>query len=85
MKFALRCGVRASLKGALNPKALQLLSEAAPDGVIRGLAEAEDLPALGPISVHYFSFGGLLRTAEWALGAAQGRFDLTAEGFRVLR
>lgn len=85
MKFALRCGVRASLKGVLNPKALQLLSEAAPDGLIRGLADAEDLAALGPISVHYFSFGGLLRTAQWALGTAHGKFDLTAEGFRVIR
>lgn len=85
MKFALRCGVRASLKGAFNPKALQLLSEAAPDSVIRGLAEAADLSGLGPISVHYFSFGGLLRTAQWALGAAQGHFELTAEGFRVVK
>lgn len=85
MKFALRCGVRASLKGMLNPKAIQLLGEAAPDNIVRGLAEAEDRANLDPVSIHYFSFGGILRTAEWACAAAAGRVEPTAEGFRVIK
>ncbi|MEX0591071.1 MAG: methylenetetrahydrofolate reductase [Xanthobacteraceae bacterium] len=85
MRYALRCGVRASLKGMLNPKAMQLLGEAAPDGIIRALSEAEDSARLGPLAVHFFSFGGLAATAEWAMGAARGHVEFTPQGFRVLR
>lgn len=85
LKFAMRCGVRASLKGALNPKALQLFSEAAPDLVIRGVAEAEDRDALGSISIHYFSFGGLVKTGQWGMAAANGRIEFTGEGFKIVK
>jgi methylenetetrahydrofolate reductase (NADPH) len=85
MRYALRCGVRASLKGALNPNALRLLGEAAPDGIIRALSEADDRERLGPIAIHFFSFGGLVATADWAAGAARGHVEFTPQGFRVLR
>jgi methylenetetrahydrofolate reductase (NADPH) len=85
MRYALRCGVRASLKGMLNPKVTQLLGEAAPDGIIRAIAEAEDRDRLGPVAIHFFSFGGLAATAEWATGAARGHVEFTPQGFRVLR
>ncbi len=43
MKFALRCGVRASLRGAFNPKAMQLFGGGAtPDKIIRARAAAPD-------------------------------------------
>jgi methylenetetrahydrofolate reductase (NADPH) len=85
MRYALRCGVRASLKGMLNPKVTQLLGEAAPDGIIRSLAQAEDLDRLGQLAIHFFSFGGLAATAEWASGVGRGHIEFTAQGFRVLR
>ncbi|MCC6947205.1 MAG: methylenetetrahydrofolate reductase [Bradyrhizobiaceae bacterium] len=85
LKFAMRCGVRASIKGALNPKALQLFTEAAPDMLIRGVAEAEDREALGPLSIHYFTFAGVVRTAQWGMAAANGRIEFTGEGFKVIK
>jgi methylenetetrahydrofolate reductase (NADPH) len=85
MRYALRCGVRASLKGMLNPKLTQLLGEAAPDGIIRAIGEAQDRDRLGPLAIHFFSFGGLAATAEWARGAARGHVEFTPQGFRVLR
>ncbi len=85
MRYALRCGVRASLKGMFNPKVTQLLGEAAPDGIIRAIGEAEDRDLLGPLAIHFFSFGGLAATAEWARGAARGHVEFTPQGFRVLR
>jgi methylenetetrahydrofolate reductase (NADPH) len=85
MRYALRCGVRASLKGMLNPKVTQLLGEAAPDGIIRAISEAEDRDRLGPLAIHLFSFGGLAATAEWASGASRGHVEFTSQGFRVLR
>ena len=83
MNFALRCGVRASLKGVFNPKALQLFGEAAPDNILRTIAEADDRVQLGPLAVHYFSFGGIVQTAIWAESASEGRFELTRSGFRI--
>jgi methylenetetrahydrofolate reductase (NADPH) len=68
LRYALRCGVRASAKHM--PTGLQLLGEATPDGVMQMIAAADDLPRLGPLSLHVFSFGGLVRTAEWMRGAA---------------
>jgi methylenetetrahydrofolate reductase (NADPH) len=85
MRYALRCGVRASLKGALNPNALRLFGEAAPDGIIRALSEADDRAQLGDLAIHFFSFGGLVATADWAAGAARGHIEFTSQGFRVLR
>jgi methylenetetrahydrofolate reductase (NADPH) len=86
MRFALRCGVRASLKGALNPKAMQLFGGvAAPDTVIRALAEAPDRAQLGPFMIHFFSFGGLVETADWASTVSRGQIDPTDAGFKVIR
>lgn len=85
MKFALRCGVRASLKGVFNPKALQLFGDANPDPIIRALAETGDREQLGPLNIHFFSFGGIVNTAEWAESVAQGKIRPTNEGFVVLK
>jgi methylenetetrahydrofolate reductase (NADPH) len=86
MRFALRCGVRASLRGAFNPKAMQLFGGvAAPDTIIRALAEAPDRAQLGPLTVHFFTFGGLVSTAEWASTVASGRIETDRDGFRIIR
>jgi len=84
LKFALRCGVRASLKGVFNPKALQLFGEAAPDGIIRALAESADRTEFGAVTIHFFSFGGIVQTAEWADATSKGRIAMGASGFSVV-
>jgi methylenetetrahydrofolate reductase (NADPH) len=70
MKFALRCGVGNSIKALSlrGPAIARLLTEAGPDRVIGDLAAAHD-PALGIAGLHFFCFGGLTRTADWARAA----------------
>jgi methylenetetrahydrofolate reductase (NADPH) len=77
--------VLATLTGMLNPKITQLLGEPAPDGIIRALGEAEERDRIAPLAMHFFSFGGLAATAEWAAGGSRGHVEFTPQGFRVLR
>ncbi len=69
MKFALRCGVGNSIRALSlrGPAIARLLTEAGPERVIEDLARAAaSEPALGFAGVHFFSFGGVVRTADWA-------------------
>jgi methylenetetrahydrofolate reductase (NADPH) len=65
-KFAVRCGVGASLRALGRGHAAfpRILAEAAPDALVAALAAAERRGAeIG--GLHFFSFGGARRTAEW--------------------
>jgi methylenetetrahydrofolate reductase (NADPH) len=86
LRYAQRCGVRASAQGLARQAGLlrQLFAMSAPDALVRALAGARADGHLGEIAPHFFSFGGLLRTARWAEAVAQRRIALEAgEGFRV--
>jgi methylenetetrahydrofolate reductase (NADPH) len=85
MRYAKRCGVRASTQGLARNAGLvkRLLGASAPDGIIRMLIEANRDGDLGEISPHLFSFGGVGATARWAAGAVAGRIKLDREGFEV--
>jgi len=86
LRYAKRCGVRASAQGLARQAGLlrQLFAMSAPDALVRALAQARADKHLGEIAPHFFSFGGLLRTARWAAAVAQRRIALEAgEGFRV--
>ncbi|HEX2653071.1 MAG TPA: methylenetetrahydrofolate reductase [Xanthobacteraceae bacterium] len=72
MRYALKCGVRASLSGLTNPKAMQLFGEAAPDQLIATLAQSIDRLKLDA-ALHLFSFGGAMHTAHWANMMAAGK------------
>ena len=68
MKFALRCGVGNSIRALSlrGPAIARLLTEAGPERVIEDLARAGAAePALAFAGVHFFSFGGFARTADW--------------------
>ena len=65
-RYALRCGVRTSFKAMFTGKATQLLGDATPDDIIERLGAADDASIREDVSVHLYSFGGLLRTARWA-------------------
>jgi methylenetetrahydrofolate reductase (NADPH) len=82
MRYATRCGVRASAQGLARRSGLmrQMFALATPDDLIWELAEA----GATEIVPHFFSFGGIPATARWASAAADGRITLDAGGgFRV--
>jgi methylenetetrahydrofolate reductase (NADPH) len=86
LRYAKRCGVRASAQGLARQAGLvrQLFAMSAPDALVRVLAQARAERHLGEIAPHFFSFGGVARTARWAEAVAQGRIALEGgEGFRV--
>jgi len=84
LRYAQRCGVRASAQGLARQAGLvrQLFAMSAPDALLRVLAEAR--ADLGDVAPHFFSFGGLARTARWAQAVAERRIAIEGgEGFRV--
>ena len=85
LKYAQRCGVRASVGGITKHAGLvkNLFGVSAPDAIVRALAGKNAAGALGVAGVHYFSFGGVAATSKWAAHAAQGRITLEGDGFSV--
>ena len=85
MRYAKRCGVRASALGLARNAGLmkRVLGAATPDGIVRALAEANADGRLGEIVPHIFSFGGIGATARWAASVAAGRIKVGREGFAV--
>jgi methylenetetrahydrofolate reductase (NADPH) len=84
LRYAKRCGVRASAQGLARQAGLlrQLFAMSTPDALVRTLAERRD--ELGEIAPHFFSFGGLAGTARWAAAVAEQRIAIEGyEGFRV--
>ena len=77
LKFAQRCGVRASATGfARHASSIgKLLSRATPADMVGDLAEAAASENLGEIAAHFYSFGGLSPTAKWVRDASAGRFE----------
>jgi methylenetetrahydrofolate reductase (NADPH) len=65
-KFAVRCGIGASLRALARGHTAfaRILTEAGPDALIRDLAAGEDA-ANQVDGLHVFTFGGVQRTAAW--------------------
>jgi methylenetetrahydrofolate reductase (NADPH) len=78
MRYATRCGVRASAHALARRSGLmrQMFAMATPDDLVRALAEA------APVGVtpHFFSFGGIAATGRWARAVADGSIVLDAGG-----
>jgi methylenetetrahydrofolate reductase (NADPH) len=72
LHYALKCGVRTAAKGARNTPAVQLFAESRPDRMLKTLSQITALSS-GSVTVHVFSFGGLLKTARWLAAAAAGK------------
>jgi methylenetetrahydrofolate reductase (NADPH) len=85
LRYAARCGVRATASGMARQSGLvkHLFGVAAPDGIVRPLAEAAANGRLGRVAAHFFSFGGVGASARWVMAAAQGRIVLDHDGFSV--
>ena len=88
LRYARRCGVRASAQGLARQAGLvrQLFAMSTPDILIRTIAEARARRHLGEIAPHFFSFGGLAQAARWGAAVADHRIALEpSDGFRVER
>jgi methylenetetrahydrofolate reductase (NADPH) len=68
-KFAVRCGIGASLRALARGHTAfaRILAEAGPDALIGALVAEED-PRCPIDRLHVFTFGGIRRTAEWITG-----------------
>jgi methylenetetrahydrofolate reductase (NADH) len=82
LRYAARCGVRASAQALAHRSGLlrQMFALTVPDDLVRALADA----APANVNVHFFSFGGVGATARWAQAVADGRIALDGTaGFTV--
>lgn len=83
LRFAALCGIGNSIRALkARPGAItRLMVEAGPEAALRELARRTGPPIEG---VHFFCFGGLVRTARWLRAVREGRFELNEDGgFRV--
>ncbi len=83
LKYALDCGVGASLQAFSKRYAslTRLLTVSAPDDSIVELARYKEQTPQSKISgIHFFPFGGLKKTADWANKIVAGNFEVTADG-----
>lgn len=87
LKFAIQCGIGASLRLVSNVEALAGLTGLAtgPDemllGILRGCATCEGSRIVQP---HVYSFGGALETARWLRSVMEGAFELTSDGGKFI-
>ena len=81
-KFAVRCGVGPSIRalGTRPTALLKLVGEHGPDRVIRALAQSRSTGETDFNGIHFFCFGGYLRTCEWLHQAARGDVRLNDHG-----
>lgn len=80
-KFALRCGVGASIRalGTRTGTVTSLVAYRGPERLVRAVARAASQPGMGPLGLHLYSFGGAARTCEWLEGA-RGALRLDDDG-----
>jgi len=83
LKFALDCGVGASLE-AFSKRAAsltKLLTVATPDDILVGLARHKiQHPQSHLAGVHFFPFGGFKKTAAWINKVVSGEFEFNRDG-----
>jgi methylenetetrahydrofolate reductase (NADH) len=83
LRYAAVCGIGNSVRALkARPQAItRLMIETGPEIMLRRLASPH---APAPFGLHFFAFGGPVRTARWLRAVQQGRFELTEDGgFRV--
>lgn len=88
LKYAMDCGVGASLQAFSKRYAslTKLLTVSAPDDAVVAMATHREKTPTSPLStVHFFPFGGLKKTADWANKVVAGEFDFNDEGGLTVR
>lgn len=83
LKFALECGVGASIE-AFSKRAssfTRLLTVSTPDETLIALAKHKgENPNSRIAGMHFFPFGGFKRTATWINKVVDGQFELSKDG-----
>jgi methylenetetrahydrofolate reductase (NADPH) len=69
IRFAKRCGVSTSLRGLMSGAATALIGNVGPDRIVEALDAAQG--SIGDVHPHYFTFGNLVATAEYASAMAK--------------
>jgi len=74
LRFAARCGVgaSASVMAKYGVSITRLLNTAGPEALISELAAGIDPARHGKVFLHFYPFGGLAKTAQWARDFAAG-------------
>jgi methylenetetrahydrofolate reductase (NADPH) len=84
IKYALHCGVGASLRAvsgnALTIGRLPQLTTQVDEMVLAVLAAKQASPDSRIFAPHFFAFGGVLETARWLRAVTDGSFELNAAG-----
>jgi methylenetetrahydrofolate reductase (NADPH) len=86
LKYAMECGIGVSLQAFQKRYASlsKLLTVSAPDETIVKLADyIERTPQTRITGLHFFTFGGFEKTAEWANQVAAGDFQITGERLKI--
>ncbi len=88
MKFALQCGVGASMSSLVkNMGAMANLARMAttPDAMLLGLIHhGATRTGSRLVQPHLYAFGGTLATADWLRAVADGNFTIQANGCRFV-
>jgi len=79
LRYAALCGIGNSVRALkARPQAIaRLMIESGPETALRDLARRAGPPIAG---VHFFCFGGLVRTARWLRAIREGRFEVSEDG-----
>lgn len=77
-KYALHCGVRATARGLGRGLSLigKMNGAATPLRMVTTLANGWPARDPHPFSLHFFSFGGVRKTASWGRSLARGEIEL---------
>jgi methylenetetrahydrofolate reductase (NADPH) len=80
LRYAASCGIGASLRALRGGASLsKLMTESGAEPILVSLAR-DDAACAAIAQLHFFTFGGVTRTAQWAQALAQGAFALTPDG-----
>jgi methylenetetrahydrofolate reductase (NADPH) len=83
LRYAKICGAGASIRALTSGKAslvASLLGDSGPEGSIRSLARAQAAGKTNFSGLHFFAFGGFLKTCKFVSAMQQGRLSLSGDG-----
>jgi len=84
MRFAMRCGVRTAARGLVrDANRVGGLFTHQPERLIAPLAAIAGGPENAPVKAHFFSFGGIEKTARWIRALQRGQFSIVNGAIRL--